>query len=87
LNKTIEEIKTIKYLTAFFLNKNNEDDSKHILFRIIFEFQLLFPDEYSKYFKFCSSYNNLLPVNVVKEILLINNYKDYINLLIDNIKK
>ena len=73
LNKTIEEIKTIKYLTAFFLNKNNEDDSKHILFRIIFEFQLLFPDEYSKYFKFCSSYNNLLPVNVVKEILLINN--------------
>ncbi len=86
LNKTIEEIKKIKYLTAFFLNKNNEDDSKHILFHIIYEFQLLFPEEYSRYFKFCSFYKNLLPVNVVKEMLLINNYQDYVNFLIDNIK-
>jgi hypothetical protein len=87
LNKTIEEIKTTNSLTTFFLNRNNKDDSKHILFHIMYEFQLLFPKEYSKYFKFCSFYKNLLPVNIVKEMLLINNYQDYVNFLIDNIKK
>ncbi len=87
LNKAIEEVKNYPYLMAYFLNKNNEDDSRHILKHIIFEFQLLFPDEYSKYFKFCSVYRNLLPINIVKDLLLINNYNDYINFLIDKIKK
>ena len=46
------------------------------------EFHLCFPDKYTKYVKWCSYHEFLLPKDIVLNLLIINNYTDYINYLI-----
>jgi serine/threonine protein kinase len=57
-----------------------------ILNRILYEFQLFYPEKFTKYWKWCSSYEFLLPKMVVLDLLLMTNYKEYIEYLIKYMK-
>ena len=57
-------------------------DFLQLINRIQYEFHLLYPKLYAKYEK-CSSYHEqLLPKDVVLKLLMIDNYKEYVDYLI-----
>ncbi len=63
-------------------NKKYYNDFMSLINKIQYEFHLMYPEKYAKYEKWCSYYNHLLPKNVVLKLLMIDNYKDYIDYLI-----
>jgi serine/threonine protein kinase len=93
LMKMIQSKKYAKYnidhlIREITKNKIMErDDFWHFINRIEYEFNLFFPEKYSKYFGWCSYYESRLPKNIVQDLLQINNYKDYINYLIQKIEE
>ena len=74
--------KLLNYIESEIKNKKNKNDFYDILNRIEMEFHLCFPDKYTKYVKWCSNSEFLLPKDIVLNLLIINNYTDYINYLI-----
>ena len=46
------------------------------------EFHLYFPKKYALYSNWCSYYEYLLSKDIVENLLLIDNYKDFVNYLI-----
>ena len=85
LNYIESEIKNNKNkidIIEFVKNKKNKNDFYDILNRIEMEFNLCFTDKYAKYVKWCSYPEFLLPKDIVLNLLIINNYTDYINYLI-----
>jgi len=79
------KINAKKEISKIIENNNNRYDFRDALNRIIFEFNLFFPEESKKYWKWCSVYDVLLPKDIIQELLMINNYTDYINYLINKI--
>mgnify|MGYP003333957474 FL=1 len=74
-NKTKSINDIIKEITD-----NNLSDIHYFLnliIRLQFEFDLFFPETYSKYAGWISYFENPLPKNIVLDLLTINNYKDY----------
>ncbi len=88
-------IKILKYFennidtieTYELYNKKHYNDFMNIINKIQYEFHLMYPEKYAKYEKWCSYYNHLLPKDVVLNLLMIDNYKDYIDYLISKIDK
>jgi hypothetical protein len=66
-------------------NKKNSYAFWNIMNRIMYEFKVLFPEEYSKYYKWCSHPECLLPKDIMQNILLKNNYDDFVDYLIKQI--
>ena len=95
-NKLIEELHNKKNKTKYIndiikeITDNNLSDIHYFLnliIRLVFEFDLFFPETYSKYAGWISYFENPLPKNIVLDLLTINNYKDYIDYLIKKIEK
>lgn len=74
-----------KEIPQIIKNKKGESDFWNALNRIIFEFNLFFPKETMKYWKWCSSYEPLLPKEIIQELLTKTNHIDYVNYLIEKI--
>lgn len=53
--------------------------------RIVLEILYLYPDKYNEYLKCSEKYKNIIPINILLEILNINNFKDYINYFVSKI--
>ena len=85
LDYFISKIHLDKSIYDIVKNKNQEN-FWDIINRIVYEFQIFFPKEYSSYYKWCSFYDSILPKDIMQEILLINNTEDYINYFIDKIE-
>ncbi len=66
--------------------KKHYSDFLHVINRIEYEFHLLYPKLYKKYGKWCSSYEHLLPKDVVLNLLIISNHKEYVDYLINHIE-
>ncbi len=68
---------------AFDLIKMNKlNEYFNVVNRIESEFHLMNPKLYKKYWKWCSYYEHLLPKEDVLNLLMIDNYQDYVNYLI-----
>ena len=87
MNYVADNISQIKSINEIVLKQKNEQSFWNIINRIVYEFQLLFPKKYSEYWKWPTYHKMLLPVDVTKKLLSINNYEDYINCLIRNYLK
>ena len=81
LDYVISKIHLNKPIYKIIKNKKHEQDFWNILDRIQIEFRVIFPKEHSKYFKWCSYHNSILPKDVMQYILVIDNTTDYINYL------
>lgn len=79
--KTLDDI--VKSLTK---NREVIDDFWSVINRISWEFQLYFSKQYSKYWTWCSHYENKLPRDIVLELFLKNNYEDFVEFLIMSIE-
>jgi len=77
--------KNINQINQLINQDKNKKYFKQIIDRIIIEFKVLYPKEYSKYFKWCSYYECILPKNIMQEIILINNTKDLIYYFINKL--
>ena len=84
LKIVIKNRKTKKTIMELVGEDKNKKHFWDIMNRIIFEFQTCYPKQHSKYWKWCSWYESLLPLNVMQQILLINNSKDYIDYFISH---
>jgi len=62
--------------------KKNKNDFWNIMDRIVCEFGVFFPEEYSKYWKWCTHHDSMLSKDVMQDILLINNYDDFVGYFI-----
>ena len=76
----ITNIKTIENI-----NFHKEIYFDDIVIRILFEFTIYYPELYVKYSNISTKYKSKLPNNILLEILLINNYKDFIQYFINKI--
>jgi serine/threonine protein kinase len=89
--------KKIKYILQDITNENimQREQSWNIIKRIFYEFDLLFPEIFAKYYGWCYNFDNpkkpvlkfSLPIEIVQELLLINNYKDYVEYLIKKLNE
>jgi len=77
-NKPFDEYKEV-------MNNKNKDDLYAIINRIKYEFQVLYPTEFRKYYKWCSVVHNIIPTEDMLEILSINNMPDYVNYFISKV--
>ena len=67
------------------MNNKNKDDLYDIINRINYEFQVLYPTEFRKYYKWCSVVHNIIPTEDMIEILSINNMPEYVNYFINKL--
>ncbi len=85
--------KAKKFLKIIEDNVNNDKEFHDILGKNIIivgdiinkietEFHLMYPKDYAKYWKWTSYYDYLLPKEDVQNLLLIDNYKDFVNYII-----
>ena len=81
----LNQLNQINQLNQLINQDKNKKYFKQIIDRIIIEFKVLYPKEYSKYFKWCSYYECILPKNIMQEILLFNNTIDLINYFINKL--
>ena|SRR5579863_5497455 len=51
-------------------NEKNKSAFWNIINRMTYEFNVFFPEKYSKYWKLCSHYECLLPKDIMQNILL-----------------
>jgi hypothetical protein len=68
-------------------NDKNKYYYHQIIKRINYEFQALYPKEFTEYWNWCTVHINLLPFEFLQKILLFDNFKDYCNFLIIQITK
>jgi hypothetical protein len=85
LNYFEKNIDTEKEIYEIMNKRKNQEAFWNVINKVQYEFHLLFPKKYSKYGKWCSYHEHLLPKDVVLNLLIINNYKDYVNYLISNL--
>ena len=81
MNFVANNISQIKSINETVFKKKNEKFFWDIINRIVYEFQLLFPKKYAEYWLWPTYHKMLLPVDVTKKLLSMNNYEDYINCL------
>jgi serine/threonine protein kinase len=82
LNYFEKNIETKKEIYEIINNKKNQEDFWNVINKTYYEFHLLFPKKYAKYEKWCSHHEHLLPKDVVLNLLIIDNYNNYVNYLI-----
>jgi serine/threonine protein kinase len=63
-------------------NKKELENVMKILNKIESEFHLYYPKKYALYSNWCSYYEYLLPKEDILNLLIINNYKDFVNYII-----
>jgi serine/threonine protein kinase len=81
--KVIRElVKNKKNIRELVKNKKYEEDFWDVLNRIVIEFNLYYPKDYSKYQKWCSYHEYLLPKDIILNMLIFDNHIDYVNYLV-----
>lgn len=87
LNKVVEFINEDKLesINKIVNKKKHEFAFWDILRRIEIEFNVFFPEKYSKYWTLCTYYECMLPKDIMQTILLINNYRDFVDYFIKHI--
>lgn len=97
LNSKKHRWKKIEYILRDITNTDiiRRDQCWNIIKRIFYEFDLLFPEIFAKYYGWCYHFDNPvkpvlkfpLPTEIIQELLVINNYKDYVDYLIKKINE
>lgn len=82
MNYIESKVKSKKVIPELVKNKKYEEDFWDVLNRIVIEFHLYYPKEYSKYQLWCSYYDFLLSKDIVLNMLIIDNHENYVNYLI-----
>ena len=54
----------------------------NVVVRMIFEFWVFFPEKYSEYFCFPTSYKSIIAYELYHDVLIANNYKDFLDALV-----
>jgi predicted unusual protein kinase regulating ubiquinone biosynthesis (AarF/ABC1/UbiB family) len=84
VNDNVNSVKSVNDLVH---NKKYEYEFWQALNRIIEEFALFFPQEFSTYWRWCSQYEYNLPKHIVLKILEAKTIKEFVEFLINQINK
>ena len=82
LDTVVKSAHLNKSIFEMVADKKNGMDFWNIINRIVTEFSLFFPVQYTKYWGWCSYYDSIIPINMMQELLLINSYDKYVETFI-----